>query len=290
MDSPSVETKRDELWMFVRCQEPDPSGDCDPQEYIRKKKDVDDIRETLLSNAGTPFESDIISMLYEKKKEDIKKNKEVYGVIQKEKKWRNHVQDVARPYGSSLGFPELFDKIFKYKGNDGRERLNWCSNSEERKLFKLFEHTSDFPRLIRKGNDLVGGRQYRALSDEIVINPALVPILCQAMSDYYEKVTKDVKVSPEIPDETEIKKMASEYHEMKSKSSDPDPETLCETRTSEEDFSDDEEDIYGLIVVDGVEYQVDKEDNTVLRVDDFTHVGKWDKVNECIVWDPDCDD
>ena len=288
MASPSVETKRDELWMFVRCQGPDPSRDCDPQEYLRKKKDVNDIRETLLSNAGTPFESDIISMLYEKKKEDIKKNKEVYEKVQKEKKWRNHVQDVARPYGSSLGFPELFDEKFKFKGRDGSERLNGRSDFEVTKLFEMLKHTSDFPRLIRKGNELVGGRQYRALSDEIVINPALVPILCQAMSDYYEKITKNVDVSlPSIPDETEIKKMASEYHGMKSKSSEPDPETLC---TSEEDFSEDEEDIYELIVVDGVDYQVNKEDNIVLRLDDFTPVGTWDKVNERIVWDPACDD
>ena len=288
MASPSVETMRDELWMFVRCQEPDPSGDCDPQEYLRKKKDVNDIREMLLSISGTSLESDIISMLYEKKKEDIKKNKEVYEKVQKEKKWKRHCGSCGR---DPIHHPELFNDDIVYDLGrwgcaDGcaGSSLRFDRNAAEKKLFELFD---GHPKLPNGEKILRHGRDKYVRADDLVFDPQLSPILYQALSDYYEKVTKDVDVSPpSIPDETEIKKMASEYHEMKSKSSEPDPETLC---TSEEEMSDEEED-FEEILVDGVEYCVNKDDNTVVRVDDFSPVGKWDKVNERIVWDPVCDD
>ena len=43
---------------------------------------------------------------------------------------------------------------------------------------------------------------------------------------------------------------------------------------------DDEEDIFEMITVDGVEYQHNKEDNVVIRLDDFAQVGKWNKETE----------
>ena len=47
--------------------------------------------------------------------------------------------------------------------------------------------------------------------------------------------------------------------------------------TETEDLSEDEEDIYEIITVDGVEYQLNKDDLTVISVDDFSPVGMWNK-------------
>ena len=47
--------------------------------------------------------------------------------------------------------------------------------------------------------------------------------------------------------------------------------------TETEDLSDDEEDIYEIITFNGVEYQLNKDDLTVISVDDFSPVGMWNK-------------
>ena len=48
--------------------------------------------------------------------------------------------------------------------------------------------------------------------------------------------------------------------------------------------SEDEE-MLKLINIEGVEYQVNFEDNTVIRVDEFIHVGMWDPETESIEFD-----
>ena len=47
---------------------------------------------------------------------------------------------------------------------------------------------------------------------------------------------------------------------------------------------DEEDDIYLMKEIDGVSYQINKEDKTVIRVDDFEIVGKWDVDEEEIVF------
>ena len=47
--------------------------------------------------------------------------------------------------------------------------------------------------------------------------------------------------------------------------------------TETEDLSEDEEDTYEIITVDGVEYQLNKDDLTVISVNDFSPVGTWNK-------------
>ena len=51
-----------------------------------------------------------------------------------------------------------------------------------------------------------------------------------------------------------------------------------------EDMSDEEE-TFDTITVDGVEYQLNKEDMSVIRCDDFTPVGHWNKETESIDFD-----
>ena len=56
-----------------------------------------------------------------------------------------------------------------------------------------------------------------------------------------------------------------------------------------EEMSDEEED-FEEIVVDGVEYQLNKADMSVVRVDDFSPVGKWDKEEGKIIFDDDSEE
>jgi hypothetical protein len=45
-----------------------------------------------------------------------------------------------------------------------------------------------------------------------------------------------------------------------------------------------------MINQDGVEYQVNKDDNTVIRIDDFTPVGTWDDEGKHIIFDDEDDE
>jgi hypothetical protein len=53
-----------------------------------------------------------------------------------------------------------------------------------------------------------------------------------------------------------------------------------------QEMSDEEED-FEEIVVEGVEYQLNKADMSVVRVDDFSPVGKWDKEEGKIIFEDD---
>lgn len=72
----------------------------------------------------------------------------------------------------------------------------------------------------------------------------------------------------------------------------PEPEKLEEQDLEEDNSEDEEEEEESFIMIeeDGVEYQVNKDDNTVIRIDDFTPVGTWDEENKCIVFEEEDDE
>ena len=67
----------------------------------------------------------------------------------------------------------------------------------------------------------------------------------------------------------------------------PEHEKNDEDQDLEEDNSEeeDEEESFTLIEEKGIEYQVNKDDNTVIRIDDFSPVGTWDEEHECIIFE-----
>ena len=67
-------------------------------------------------------------------------------------------------------------------------------------------------------------------------------------------------------------------------------ETETETETETDGQSEEEEDTYEIITVDGVEYQLNKDDLTVISVDDFSPVGMWNKETSKIDFDMEFDD
>ena len=60
--------------------------------------------------------------------------------------------------------------------------------------------------------------------------------------------------------------------------------------TEDMESDEEEEDIFEMITVDGVEYQHNKEDHTVIRVDDFEPVGKWNTESGEIDFDEEDDE
>ena len=81
-------------------------------------------------------------------------------------------------------------------------------------------------------------------------------------------------------------KHEKEQKEEEESTDNQQPGTGCFLKDDEEteDMSD-EEDIYDTIEVEGVEYQLNKEDLTVIRIDDFSPVGVWNKETETIDFD-----
>ena len=121
MASPSVKTMRDELWAFVT-EGIEVIGEDIPQEDVqKKKKEISDLKETLVSNSGTGNEDLIISVLYKEKKEDIQKMKVEYGKNQKGIKWKRHCADCDYyGYYHEIHHPELFNDVILDKYNRGR--------------------------------------------------------------------------------------------------------------------------------------------------------------------------
>lgn len=112
-----------------------------------------------------------------------------------------------------------------------------------------------------------------------------------AKAEEREKVD-DGEETDEMDTESESEKKESEKEEEKEDEKEPDPEEEKEPEKEKKEPEDeeDEEDIFEMITVDGVEYQHNKEDNVVIRLDDFAQVGKWNKETEEIDFDEEDDE
>jgi hypothetical protein len=104
---------------------------------------------------------------------------------------------------------------------------------------------------------------------------------------------KEPKKKPEKKEPKKEEKKKPEKEEKKKKKFDitkfePEPEKGYEQgedlELDDEEESDDEE-MLKLINIEGVEYQINFEDNTVISVDEFIHVGMWDPETESIEFD-----
>jgi hypothetical protein len=90
-----------------------------------------------------------------------------------------------------------------------------------------------------------------------------------------------LKMSEDLKDETKKEKDETKKEEKETKKEEK------ETKKDEdtEDLSEEEEDDFEDITFDGTEYQRNKEDNVVIRVDDFSPVGVWNTDTETIDFD-----
>ena len=70
----------------------------------------------------------------------------------------------------------------------------------------------------------------------------------------------------------------------------PEPEAASDNLELDESESEEEEEAFMMVHQHGIEYQVNKEDNIVIRIDDFTPVGTWDEDDEHIIFDEGCED
>ena len=92
----------------------------------------------------------------------------------------------------------------------------------------------------------------------------IMPIVYKAVIHYREYVTQEVKL-----EYTKFPEKKEEEDEKKGEKKEVDDEEI-------DDMEDDDDfDMFENITIDGVEYQHNKEDHVVLRVDDFEEVGKW---------------
>jgi len=84
------------------------------------------------------------------------------------------------------------------------------------------------------------------------------------------------------------KEEKEEKKEKKKKEEKKEEEEKDEEEGEEEEGEEDE--IFMMKEIDGVEYQINKEDNQVIRVDDFDIVGKWDPEKETIDFNDESDE
>ena len=126
----------------------------------------------------------------------------------------------------------------------------WCTDSDGKEIVKE-KKTRGGRKKGAKKKEKVGSELTK---DELL---ALLRKKDEESSDEEEKVSSDEeeKVSSDEP--------------VKDKDGE-DTEDM-----EDNDSSDEEEDIYEMITVEGVQYQRNKEDNAVIRVEDFEPVGKW---------------
>ena len=102
-----------------------------------------------------------------------------------------------------------------------------------------------------------------------------LPIILKGLKMVHAEVTSNVKVTfekfPEPEPETEEKK------------EEEDTEDLSEDEDEEED------EVFEDITVDGIDYQLNKEDNRLMRVEDFKEVGVWNAETKSIDFDEEED-
>jgi len=102
-----------------------------------------------------------------------------------------------------------------------------------------------------------------------------LPIILKGLKMVHAEVTSNVKVTfekfPEPEPETEEKK------------EEEDTEDLSEDEDEEED------EVFEDITVDGIDYQLNKEDNRLIRVEDFKEVGVWNAETKSIDFDEEED-
>jgi len=100
-----------------------------------------------------------------------------------------------------------------------------------------------------------------------------------------EKKEEKKKEEKKKEEKEEKKGSLEDAKEAMRKMSDEMKEDEEEKEEKEEKEDEDEDDVYEEITVDGTEYQRNKEDNTVIRVDDFSPVGVWNTDTEKIDFD-----
>jgi hypothetical protein len=99
--------------------------------------------------------------------------------------------------------------------------------------------------------------------------------------DEEKEATKDEEKGSLAGAKEAMLKMSDEMKEEKEEKDEKEEKEEKE----DEDEDEDEDNVYEDITVDGTEYQRNKEDNTVIRIDDFSPVGIWNTDTETIEFD-----
>ena len=114
------------------------------------------------------------------------------------------------------------------------------------------------------------------------------------MQELKEKKKKEEEKKEKEEEEEVVKEVVKEEEEAKTPRLPEGTEHVPEEKKEEEDLEEDtskedseaeeeeEEECHILKTIDGVEYQINKENKEVIRVDDFTPVGTWDNETETI--------
>jgi flagellar biosynthesis GTPase FlhF len=145
----------------------------------------------------------------------------------------------------------------------------------------------------KDGNDVVKERKARKSSDPKKkkeskkkeskdMDEFSVDELAALLAKKKEEKKKEAEEKEKKKEEKEKKEKEKEEKEKKEK--DEKTDGLAEAKDKLLKMSDDmkDDDEYEDITFDGVEYQLNKEDNTVVRCEDFEGVGVWNTETETI--------
>ena len=166
-------------------------------------------------------------------------------------------------------------------------RMFWCTDKDGKEIIK--------DKKVRKSSE----KKVKAKKSPEDMNYEEVEQLLKEMKE--KKKKKDQEQEKEKKDQGQEKKKKDQEEEQeqekgqeqgqeqgqgkKKKEQDDELELDLNEVSKVNDEDTDDEDYYTLKEINGVEYQINKEDGSVIRVDDFTPVGVWDKDEEEIIFD-----
>ncbi len=148
--------------------------------------------------------------------------------------------------------------------------MGWCTDQDGNDVVKEKKARKKSSEKKPKKKKVVKEKSEEKIMEEMTVEE-LQELLAK------KKASKEKKEEPkkEEPKKEEKKEVKEAWTDKEGSEGGKGAGCFPEKDEEESGDEDDESDMFEVITVDGVEYQHNKEDHVVIRVDDFEEVGKW---------------
>ena len=146
--------------------------------------------------------------------------------------------------------------------------MGWCTDQDGNDVVKEKKARKKSSEKKPKKKKVVKEKSEEKIMEEMTVEE-LQELLAK------KKASKEEEPKEEEPKEEEKKEVKEAWTDKEGSEGGKGAGCFPEKDEEESGDEDDESDMFEVITVDGVEYQHNKEDHVVIRVDDFEEVGKW---------------
>ena len=163
----------------------------------------------------------------------------------------------------------------------------WCTDKDGNDIVKEKKEKKE-----KKGKKEKKERKTKKVKKDVdYTEEELLALLAKKkMEKEQEKLVKEKEQEKLVKEKEQEKLECKPCKEQPAEQEEEEKEKGAGTVPTDDEESDEEADIYESITVDGTEYQLNKDDKTVIRIDDFAPVGVWNTETESIDFDDEDDE